>query len=46
MVCSGFLVGVEKVNLDELRQKYPEAFARDYDSAAGMRFDAWVEGGK
>ncbi len=46
MVSSGFLVGVEKVNLDELRNQYPEAFARKYDPAAGLRFEARVEGGK
>jgi len=46
MVSSGFLVGVEKVNLDELRAKYPEAFERPYDPAAGLRFEARLEGGK
>jgi trimethylamine-N-oxide reductase (cytochrome c) len=46
MVCSGFLVGVERVNLDELRQKYPEAFEKEYDPAAGLLFETWVEGAK
>jgi trimethylamine-N-oxide reductase (cytochrome c) len=45
---SGYLVQVEKVSLaqmEEWRQKYPDAFTRDYDQAAGLRFNAWVEGG-
>ncbi len=48
MVCSGFLVEVKKVDpaeMEEWRQKYPEAFARPYDPAAGLVFDAWIEGG-
>jgi anaerobic selenocysteine-containing dehydrogenase len=45
MVVSGFLVEVNTVDLDELRKKYPEAFKREYDPAAGLRFKAWVEGG-
>ncbi len=40
MVVSSFLVEVEGVNLDELRRKYPEAFKREYDQAAGLRFQA------
>ena len=46
MVVSGFLVEVEKVNLEELRKKYPEAFQREYDPASGLRFSAWVEEGR
>jgi anaerobic selenocysteine-containing dehydrogenase len=45
MVVSSFLVEVEGADLDELRKKYPEAFEREYDPAAGLRFNAWVEGG-
>jgi anaerobic selenocysteine-containing dehydrogenase len=45
MVVSGFLVEVGPVNLYELEKKYPEAFKRKYDPAAGLRFEAWVEGG-
>lgn len=45
-VASGFLVEVKKVNIDELKAKYPEAFARDYDPASGLRFSGWVEGGQ
>jgi trimethylamine-N-oxide reductase (cytochrome c) len=43
MVVSGFLVEVGTVDLDELRKKYREAFNREYDPAAGLRFNAWVE---
>ncbi|HLA82407.1 MAG TPA: molybdopterin dinucleotide binding domain-containing protein, partial [Thermoleophilia bacterium] len=45
MATSGFLVDVAKVSMAEMeewRDKYPEAFARPYDPAAGLRFDAWV----
>lgn len=44
---SGYLVEVEKLSLDELEQwkrENPEAFERKYDPAAGLCFDAWVEG--
>jgi trimethylamine-N-oxide reductase (cytochrome c) len=44
---SGYLVEVEKVGMaqmEEWRREYPEAFERDYDPAAGLRFNAWVEG--
>src|SRR4030067_299807 len=39
MVVSGFLVEVEKVNLEELRKKYPEAFRRPYHLDAGLRLE-------
>jgi trimethylamine-N-oxide reductase (cytochrome c) len=39
MAVSGFLVEVEKANLDDLRRRYPEAFNRPYDGAAGLRFE-------
>lgn len=45
-VTSGFLVQVERVTsaqMEEWRNKYPEAFAREYDPAAGLRFDGWIE---
>jgi trimethylamine-N-oxide reductase (cytochrome c) len=42
---SGYLVEVEKANLDELRMEYPEAFSRAYDPAHGVGVDAWIEGG-
>jgi molybdopterin guanine dinucleotide-containing S/N-oxide reductase-like protein len=44
MVVSGFLVEVERVNLDELRKQYPEAFNRPYDPAAGLRFERVLAG--
>ncbi len=47
---SGYLVDVQKVTAQdwsEWKAKFPEAFARKYDPAAGLRFDAWVvEGGE
>jgi len=45
---SGYLVDVAKVGNDEWeawRRDHPDAFARDYDQGAGLRFDAWIEGG-
>jgi trimethylamine-N-oxide reductase (cytochrome c) len=36
MVCSGFLVEVEKVDLAALAATYPEAFNRPYHPAAGL----------
>jgi trimethylamine-N-oxide reductase (cytochrome c) len=47
MATSGYLVEVEKVSMEQMeqwREKYPEAFSRDYDPASGLRFSAWVEG--
>jgi trimethylamine-N-oxide reductase (cytochrome c) len=47
MVVSSFLVKVEKVTMaqiEEWKRQYPEAFEREYDSASGLRFNAWVEG--
>jgi trimethylamine-N-oxide reductase (cytochrome c) len=44
----GYLVQVERLEgkeMDQWRKDYPEAFERKYDPAAGLRFDAWVEGG-
>jgi anaerobic selenocysteine-containing dehydrogenase len=46
---SGFLAEVERVTMAMMegwRTKYPEAFSREYDPASGLRFNAWVEGGK
>lgn len=47
LACTHFLVQVEKVTgamMQEWREKYPEAFARDYDPAYGPFFTGWVEG--
>lgn len=46
MAPSGYLIEVEKLSMAQMedwRQKYPEAFAREYDAASGLRFNAWVE---
>ena len=45
---SGFLVEVEKLSMEQMeewRNKYPEAFSRDYDPAYGTKFSGWIEGG-
>jgi trimethylamine-N-oxide reductase (cytochrome c) len=45
---TSYLVEVEKLSgeqMQEWRDKYPEAFARDYDPGSGLKFDAWIEGG-
>jgi len=42
---SGYLVEVEKLSLaewQEWKEKYPEAFAKDYHPSSGLRFSAWV----
>jgi molybdopterin guanine dinucleotide-containing S/N-oxide reductase-like protein len=47
-VASGFLVEVERVTqeqMDQWKQKYPEAFQREYDPASGLMFNGWIEGG-
>jgi molybdopterin guanine dinucleotide-containing S/N-oxide reductase-like protein len=44
MVCSGFLVEIEKADLDKLWKKYPQAFKREYNRDAGLCFKAWIEG--
>ncbi|MBN1632272.1 MAG: molybdopterin-dependent oxidoreductase [Thermoleophilia bacterium] len=46
---SGYLAEVEKVSMaqmEEWRTKYPEAFARDYDPASGLRFSSWITEGR
>ncbi len=43
---TAFLVEVERVSMqqmDEWRQKYPEAFERQYDYASGLHFNGWIE---
>ncbi len=39
MVTNGFLVQVERANLEELKRQYPEAFSRPIDRASGLRFE-------
>jgi hypothetical protein len=44
----GYLVEVQRVTGEEMerwRREYPEAFARKYDPAAGLRVDAWIVDG-
>jgi molybdopterin guanine dinucleotide-containing S/N-oxide reductase-like protein len=43
---SGFLVDVQKVTMADMeswQKQFPDAFRREYDPSAGLRFDAWVE---
>jgi trimethylamine-N-oxide reductase (cytochrome c) len=42
-VTSGYLVGIEKVNVFELAKQYPDAFARPYDPETGVLSSAWFE---
>jgi len=44
MVCAGYLVNVERINLDELRKKYPEAFNKPYDQASGQKLERVLAG--
>ncbi|HWQ84544.1 MAG TPA: molybdopterin dinucleotide binding domain-containing protein, partial [Anaerolineales bacterium] len=47
LACTHFLVQIEKVTgaqMQEWRESYPEAFARDYDPAYGPFFTGWIEG--
>nr|MCR5845341.1 hypothetical protein [bacterium] len=41
-VTSGYLVDIEKVDLDELAAKYPEAFSRSFDPDEGPNFNDWI----
>lgn len=40
-VTSGYLVGIEKVDVFELAEQYPEAFNRPYDPDYGVLQGAW-----
>jgi anaerobic selenocysteine-containing dehydrogenase len=39
MVSGGFLLDVERVDIDELRQQYPEAFNRPYSRSSGLTIE-------
>ncbi len=39
MAVCGFLVDVERVNVDELRERYPEAFNRPYNRVSGLCYE-------
>jgi anaerobic selenocysteine-containing dehydrogenase len=43
MVSGGFLVDVERIDVEEWRKKYPEAFNRPYHSASGLRLERMME---
>jgi trimethylamine-N-oxide reductase (cytochrome c) len=44
MVCSGILVEVEKADLQELMDKYPEAFKKRLHPTVGPCYETWVIG--
>ncbi len=43
---SGFLVQIEKTDIEALKHKYPEAFERPFHPHAGPGLEGWIEGGK
>ncbi|ATW26807.1 molybdopterin-dependent oxidoreductase [Candidatus Formimonas warabiya] len=45
-VTSGFLIGVEKVDIEEIKAQHPASFAREYHPDAGLIIDSWIKGGK
>ncbi|MFC1869439.1 hypothetical protein ACFL0H_15085 [Thermodesulfobacteriota bacterium] len=46
MAVSGFLVEVERVDLDELMRQYPEAFKRPFHHSAGPSMNSYLYGKK
>jgi len=46
MAMSGFLAGIEKVNIADMAQEYPEAFKRPYHPTAGTTVESFYHGGK
>jgi trimethylamine-N-oxide reductase (cytochrome c) len=47
MATSGYLVDVQKVTgaeMQEWREKYPQAFERDYSPGQGLRYLSWIRG--
>lgn len=44
MAVSGFLVEVEKTDLEELKRKYPEPFKRKFHPTAGLSLESFVGG--
>jgi trimethylamine-N-oxide reductase (cytochrome c) len=44
MVVSGYLVDVVKVDLEELKRKYPDAFKRKLHPDVGPCYESWVVG--
>jgi len=43
---SGFLVQVEKTDIEALKRNYSEAFERPFHPCAGPDIEGWIEGGK
>ena len=43
MVSGGFLLDVKRVNIDELRRNYPEAFNRPYNKDSGLRYERMIQ---
>lgn len=43
MVVSGYLVAVERADLEELKRKYPEAFKRKYHPLVGPYYGTYVD---
>lgn len=41
-VTNNFLVGIEKVDVFELAEQYPEAFSRVFDEDAGLICEEWI----
>jgi molybdopterin guanine dinucleotide-containing S/N-oxide reductase-like protein len=42
-VTSGFLVQIERANLEKLKAEYPEAFEREYNQTSGPIIESWIE---
>lgn len=45
MACSSFLVGIKKVDVAELAEKYPDAFGREFDPEIGLVVTSFIEEG-
>jgi len=43
MVVSGYLVNIKKVDLEELKAKYPEALQKPYNKAFGLCYERYVK---
>ncbi|MFC1901860.1 molybdopterin-dependent oxidoreductase [Chloroflexota bacterium] len=43
---SGFLIEIERANLDDLRKQYPEAFNRPFHPDSGPNIETFLYGGK
>jgi len=46
MVSAGFLVDIERVDIDELKEKYPEAFSQPYNKTSGLCYERMLYGGE